>query len=111
MADFGLSRKIAEGSKDNSKICGIIPYIDPKSFSDENYKLSKKSDVYSIGVLMWQISSGCQPFFSDSTNYNLSLCLSIANGKREEIVNGTPVEFSGLYTRKKLLIIIYCYYF
>uniref|UniRef100_U9URI3 Uncharacterized protein n=2 Tax=Rhizophagus irregularis (strain DAOM 181602 / DAOM 197198 / MUCL 43194) TaxID=747089 RepID=U9URI3_RHIID len=99
LADFGLSRKIAEGSKDTSKICGIIPYIDPKSFSDENYKLSKKSDVYSIGVLMWQISSGCPPFFSGSTSYDLSLCFTIANGKREEIIDGTPVEFSDLYTR------------
>ena len=49
-----------------SEIFGVVPYVDPKSFNNqfngdksEYYKLNKKSDVYSIGVLMWQISSGC----------------------------------------------------
>jgi hypothetical protein len=49
---------------------------------------------------MWQISSGYQPFFSDSTNYDARLMLSIVSGKREEIINGTPIEFSNLYTSK-----------
>ncbi len=39
--------------------------MDPKRLNDQdqNYKLSKKSDIYSVGVLMWQISSGRQPFY------------------------------------------------
>ncbi|GES98931.1 kinase-like domain-containing protein [Rhizophagus clarus] len=99
LADFGLSKKIAEASNDTSKLCGIIPYIDPKSLNDPNYKLNKQSDIYSIGVLMWQISSGCQPFLNNSSCYDASLILPIVNGKREEIIDGTPVEFSNLYTR------------
>jgi serine/threonine protein kinase len=79
----------------NSKVFGVIPYMDPKSFDDQNYKLNKKSDVYSIGVLMWQISSGYEPF---SAKYDVSLMLSILNGKREEIIDGTPPEYSKLYT-------------
>ena len=69
MVDFGLSEKIAE----TSKKFGIIPYVDPKCLDNgknqsKNYKLNKKSDVYSIGVLMWQISSGRKPFYE--TNYD-----------------------------------------
>ncbi|CAI2195649.1 13916_t:CDS:2, partial [Funneliformis geosporum] len=72
LADFGLSKKIDEVSSSTSRIFGVIPYTDPKAFNHQhtinnprkNYKLNKKSDVYSIGVLMWQISSGCQPFDS-----------------------------------------------
>ena len=96
LTDFGLSKQIAEGSSNSSKILGVIPYVDPKKFSNQNYKLNKKSDVYSIGVIMWQISSGRQPFFG--TNY-LNLILSIVNNnQREEIVNGTPIEYSDLYS-------------
>ncbi|CAB4393291.1 unnamed protein product [Rhizophagus irregularis] len=96
VADFGLSKKIVEASS-TSKVLGVIPYVDPKSFDDkEKYKLNKKSDVYSIGVLLWQISSGHKPF--REVNYGLSLMLSILNGKREEIINETPVEYSNLYT-------------
>jgi len=97
LADFGLSRKIVEAS---SKIFGIIPYVDPKCFSNdknqsENYKLSKKSDVYSIGVLMWQISSGRNPFCG--ADYNVILTLAIVNGKREETIDETPISYSNLY--------------
>src|SRR5579871_5660261 len=95
IADFGLSKKIAESSS-VSGIFGVIPFIDPKSLKDKSYKLNKKSDVYSVGVLMWQISSGYQPFFN--CNYDGCLILDIINGKREEIIGNTPIEYSTLYT-------------
>ena len=98
MADFGLSRKIAEAS--NSTRFGVIPYMDPKSLNDKRYKLNKKSDVYSIGVLMWQISSGRQPFYAEGTNYDVKLSLDIINGIREKHIHGTPFEYGILYQGK-----------
>ena len=103
MADFGLSKKITEASSDTSKIIGMIPYIDPKSFNKfqgQYYRLNKKSDVYSIGILLWQISSGRQPFYEEGNGYDISLALAILNGKREKIIDGTPIEFSNLYEGK-----------
>jgi len=70
--------------------------MDPKSFNDQDYKLDKKSDIYGLGVLMWQISSGYQPFSAKGINYEC-LSLSILNGKREEIIDGTPIGYSNLY--------------
>ncbi|GET65601.1 kinase-like domain-containing protein [Rhizophagus irregularis DAOM 181602=DAOM 197198] len=97
LADFGLSKKIAEASSNStSKICGIIPFVDPKSLNDQDYKLNEKSDVYSVGILMWQISSGNQPF--SDLNYDEGLMLSIINGKREEIIDDTLINYSNLYT-------------
>jgi serine/threonine protein kinase len=83
---------------------GIIPYIDPKSFNNknninnqnQNYKLNKKSDVYSIGVLMWQISSGRRPFYAEGVEYDIDLVLNILKGKRENFIDGTPIEYSTL---------------
>jgi len=102
LADFGLSKQIAEESSNASKIFGILPYIDPKTLNNrsKNYRLNKKSDVYSIGVLMWQISSGYQPFYAEGANYDIALTLDIINGKREEIIDGTPTEYSNLYQSK-----------
>jgi hypothetical protein len=67
----------------------------------QNYELNKKSDVYSIGVLMWQISSRRQPFSSKGADFDVSFILSIFNGKREEIVDGTPSDYSKIYTGNK----------
>jgi len=47
---------------------------------------------------MWQISSGCQPFYSEDMKYDLSLALVIQGGKREKVIDGTPIEYSNLYT-------------
>ncbi|GET58636.1 kinase-like domain-containing protein [Rhizophagus irregularis DAOM 181602=DAOM 197198] len=96
LTDFGLSKKISEASSNTSKILGVIPFIDPKKLYEQGYKLNKKSDVYSIGVLMWQISSGRQPF--SDYDYDVSLSLSIVNGKREKTIDNTPIEYSNLYT-------------
>ena len=53
LADFGLAKRIEEASKKKSDFFGMIPYIDPKKFDlSQLYSLNKKSDVYSIGVLL-----------------------------------------------------------
>ena len=113
LADFGLSKKIAESSS-VSEIFGVVPYIDPKSFNNqsnicnksENYKLNKKSDVYSVGVLMWQISSGRQPFYAEGVKYDISLILAIQRGEREKIIDDTPIEYHNLYTG--MILILFC---
>jgi len=87
-------------SSNTSRIFGVLPYIDPMGLDNrsKNYKLNKKSDVYSIGVLMWQISSGYRPFYAE--NYDIALTLNIIDGKREEIINGTPIKYSNLFQGK-----------
>ena len=95
-----------------SGVFGVVPYVDPKSFNNQsnindqidqskNYKLNKKSDVYSIGVLMWQISSGHRPFYAEGVEYDINLVLDILNGKRENVIDDTPIEYSKLYTGNK----------
>ena len=46
--------------KSSNKIYGITPYIAPEILCGN--KNTKESDVYSIGMLMWEIFSGCPPF-------------------------------------------------
>lgn len=101
-----MSKKVDEQSSNVSKVFGVIPYVDPKSFKDENYKLNKKSDVYSVGVIFWQISSGHEPFKDKGFDYDLRLVMSINNGLREEIIDGTPEEYSKLYTGNKITLYI-----
>ena len=106
MADFGLSRKIINSS-DSTDVFGVVPYVDPKYLNNLNniknknknqhYMLNPKSDVYSVGVLLWQISSGHRPFYDETSEYDVNLIMKIKEGKREKIVKGTPIGYSNLY--------------
>ncbi|CAB4379635.1 unnamed protein product [Rhizophagus irregularis] len=62
----------------------------------ELYLLNKKSDVYSVGVLLWEISS-CRPPFHGKP-YDVGLALSILQGLRETPVRDTPEEYIRIYT-------------
>ncbi|CAI2172547.1 14807_t:CDS:2 [Funneliformis geosporum] len=97
LANFGLSKKVTEESSHSTIVVGdILPYIDPKCLDNNvGYIFDKKSDVYSVGILMWQISSGYQPF--KGVNYNDDFFFHILNGKREKIIDRTPPEYSDLY--------------
>ncbi|CAB4445517.1 unnamed protein product [Rhizophagus irregularis] len=99
LADFGLSRR-AEVSTSTNNIMGVLPYIDPHLFknktkNDNKNHPSKKSDVYSVGVLLWEISSGQKPFGSHDASF---LLFEIINGKRETPISGTPIDYVNIYT-------------
>ena len=101
LADFGLSRRIEEVSKAHSDSFGVVPYIDPKKFNySKPNTLNKMSDIYSIGVLLWEISSGQPPFYVEGEPYDGSLAVQIILGFRETPVPDTPDDYIKLYTGK-----------
>ncbi|UZO03821.1 uncharacterized protein OCT59_024222 [Rhizophagus irregularis] len=107
LADFGLSKRIGASSNFQSKLFGIVPYVDPKSFgrrrnnnqSTQVYSLNEKSDIYSLGVLLWEISSGQPPFYVEGEQYDIGLALDISQGHRETVVPDTPDEYVKIYTK------------
>ena len=107
LADFGLSRRLNEISNSNKDIYGMIPYIDPQHF--KNKRASKKSDVYSVGVLLWEISSGQKPFESNDDSYNPAVVLlyKILDGSRETPISGTPIDYINIYTSMNLIILLF----
>ncbi|GBB89412.1 hypothetical protein RclHR1_01610003 [Rhizophagus clarus] len=105
LADFGLSKRIGASSNFQSKLFGVVPYVDPKSFSrrrnnnNQMYSLDKRSDVYSIGVLLWELSSGKPPFYTEGDQYDIGLAVDISQGLRETIVPDTPEEYIKIYNK------------
>ena len=52
-----------------------------------------------MGVLLWEISSGRQPFPNDE--YDISLAIGIlTRGRRETIIPDTPKDYVKIYTGK-----------
>ncbi|KAF9957212.1 hypothetical protein BGZ72_002045 [Mortierella alpina] len=92
ITDFGLSRYVNHANSNNG-VRGVVPYISPERL--RNAPFDHSSDVYSLGVIMWELTSGHPPFDQDGENFMLPF--HIMKGKREQIVPGTPAEYSQLY--------------
>jgi hypothetical protein len=101
IADLGLSKRLAEvktNSIGNRK--GIDGYIEPQCYKNTEYKKNKKSDIYSLGVLLWEISSGRPPFSNHSQDIRDTLAFHISyNGVRENPIEGTPSKYQELYQK------------
>jgi serine/threonine protein kinase len=69
--------------------------MEPKRLIDSKYTYTKSSDIYSFGVLMWEISSGYPPF-KDHDDERSLIC-HISNGNRETTISDTPIEYENLY--------------
>ena len=81
----------------------MVPYIDPQCIKKQQ-RPNKKSDVYSVGVLLWEISSGKKPFESYDS---ISLLSGILSGIRETPVPDTPIDYINIYTSMNLIIILF----
>jgi serine/threonine protein kinase len=96
IADLGLSKQLNADITSSSTVYGMPAYVDPQCYKNDNYIRDKKSDIYSLGVLLWEITSGCPPF-SNSPVHTLNI--KIANGLRELPINDTPLSYVNLYKK------------
>ncbi|POG58196.1 kinase-like domain-containing protein [Rhizophagus irregularis DAOM 181602=DAOM 197198] len=96
ITDFGISKIQNDPNTTVYKgNFGVTSYMEPKRLLDENFLYTKSSDIYSFGVLMWEISSGYPPF-KESDN-NVALACKINDGVREDTIPDTPKEYEKLY--------------
>src|SRR5687767_9553920 len=73
ISDLGFCGPVNKPSK---SIYGNLPYVAPEVIVGKEYTF--KSDIYSVGILMWEISSGQPPFINYKHDYYLAI--NIVNG-------------------------------
>ncbi|KAF0507105.1 kinase-like protein [Gigaspora margarita] len=93
IADFGLSIYDTENFIDYG-IYGMPAFIDPQALKEFSYKFTKKSDIYGLGVIFWEISSGYRPF---KTMTDIEIIFNVQQGNRETPIKNTPLRFVKLY--------------
>src|SRR2546423_5934567 len=89
VSDLGFCGPV---DKPLNSIYGNLPYIAPEVIVGKETTFA--SDIYSIGMLMWEISSGQPPF--SIYEHDLDLAMNIINGMRPKIVSGTPLKYKSL---------------
>lgn len=63
LGDFGCFKLLAHTLSRAQTIKGTLPYMSPQVLSDQPYGI--KADVWSLGVLIFQLCTGVLPFGSD----------------------------------------------
>ncbi|RHZ76337.1 hypothetical protein Glove_199g143 [Diversispora epigaea] len=88
ISDFGLSKLIGANPNNPEKknIFGVLPYIAPEVLSGEEY--TKAADVYSFGIIAYEIVTGFPPY--SGIPHDKGLALKICNGLRPGIPFRTP---------------------
>ncbi|MCE8162763.1 MAG: protein kinase [Candidatus Moeniiplasma glomeromycotorum] len=84
ISDFGLSKNITSSQSKNVR--GTLGWMAPEVLKEG--KFSKHSDIYALGMVIWEIATKCITPFK-GTNYN-TLALHITNGRKETIPNNVP---------------------
>lgn len=89
VGDFGLSRRTSiHASHVDTFSCGTVTHMAPEVLRDN--VLTYAADVYSFGVLLWQLLSGKKPFASQTQSGTI---FAIVEGRRPKI----PVYFPSWY--------------
>ena len=94
ISDFGLSRPANKPTSDNESY-GVLPYIAPEVLRGKRY--TKAADIYSLGIIMWEFTSGIPAFNNIPHDFNLSL--KICKGYRPKIIEGTDPDYAKLMKR------------
>src|SRR6266511_1999821 len=89
ITDLGLCGPADDES--SNKIYGVMPYIAPEIFQGKKH--TKESDIYSIGMLMWEIFAGYPPFDDRAHDGNLILNIAL-NGLRPPLLSNMPSDYS-----------------
>ncbi|PKC13606.1 kinase-like protein, partial [Rhizophagus irregularis] len=91
IADTGLHGPV-DKQISSKQVYGVIPFIDPEIFN--GYTLTKESDIYSFGMIMWMLSAGVRPYCDRP--HDSQLIQQICSRLRPIIVSETPHIFSKL---------------
>ncbi|RIB27561.1 kinase-like domain-containing protein, partial [Gigaspora rosea] len=94
IADLGLSKPM-NASSDKNAIYGVIPYVAPEVL--KGGKFTKKSDIYSFGMIIWEVINGCRPF--SDRKHDEYLILDILDGLRPKIPSNILQELIELMNK------------
>ncbi|RIB28991.1 hypothetical protein C2G38_2239195 [Gigaspora rosea] len=70
-----------------------------KKFDNEIQYTIKKSDIFSLGVILWEISSGQLPFKQMSSSEISLLEMQLSDEFRETPTEKTPFQYVELYKK------------
>jgi len=75
IADFGLAKILGEANEFSQSdiVVGTIGYLAPEQISQKNKSESQSSDIYSLGVILYETLTGTRPFQAETVAKTLAM--------------------------------------
>jgi eukaryotic-like serine/threonine-protein kinase len=87
LTDFGLAKRVQGGASitTSGELLGTLAYMAPEQFRD--IPLDGRTDIYALGVMLYELVSGRQPFISTNA---MDIILMHTQGEPERIQDLRP---------------------
>ncbi|XP_076983188.1 receptor-interacting serine/threonine-protein kinase 3 isoform X2 [Tamandua tetradactyla] len=104
LADFGLStfQKSSKSGKSFSNPIGTLAYLAPELLADVNQNPSTACDVFSFGILMWEVLAGKEAEMPKTTLMKILVCEEQSRPSLRELPQPGP-KTPGLEDLKELM--------
>jgi serine/threonine protein kinase/tetratricopeptide (TPR) repeat protein len=98
VADFGIARSLSDASMTASGvIVGSPLYMSPEQVTGQ--RADVRSDIYSLGVMLYQLVSGQPPFMADTAHAVMAMRLHVRPRPLGEVAPETPDAVSAVCAR------------
>ena len=99
VTDFGIARFTAASATETGIVLGTPNYMSPEQIAGK--KIDGRSDLFSLGVVMYELLSGCKPFQGDNIT---TLMFNITHGNYPPLQEVSPKLPAAIYPLVSKLI-------
>ncbi|KAG0270112.1 hypothetical protein DFQ27_000413 [Actinomortierella ambigua] len=93
LCDFGLAViKTSSGGHSTQFMRGTFRWLAPELVLSERPRYTTKSDMYALGMVMWEMAAMCTVPFKAMTN-NFVVAHAVHGGRREQLPGDTPADY------------------
>jgi anti-anti-sigma factor len=92
VADFGLAVREDELGRQRGILAGTLPYMSPEQARCEGHRLDGRSDIYSLGVVFYELLCGRRPFTAMTEDELIDQILHREVRPPRQVRDATPQE-------------------
>jgi serine/threonine protein kinase len=92
ITDLGLAVREEDLPKERGRLAGTLPYMSPEQVRRENHHIDGRTDIYSLGVILYELLCGRRPFTAKTVKELEDQILHREAKPPRQINDGIPQE-------------------